>query len=93
MPRTAASRSYLAIAGGLGLLRAVGIPDGQVAGERHVGAAMSAHFVMDSRRPLDGLILMVAEDGGIFAFGDAAFRGSLGAQPPPIPIVAVAALP
>ena len=54
---------------------------------------MSAHFVMDSRRPLDGLILMVAEDGGIFAFGDAAFRGSLGAQPPPIPIVAVAALP
>jgi serine protease AprX len=36
--------------------------------------------------------LMVASDGGIFAFSSKPFRGSLGADPPPIPIVAVAAL-
>ena len=34
--------------------------------------------------------LMVAEDGGIFAFGDVAFHGSLGSVPPPRPVVAVA---
>ena len=37
--------------------------------------------------------LMVAEDGGIFAFGDVAFHGSLGANPPACPVVAVALLP
>ena len=30
---------------------------------------------------------MVASDGGIFAFGDAPFEGSLGASPPGSPIV------
>jgi hypothetical protein len=50
-------------------------------------------------RPITGMVgsrtghgyLMVAEDGGIFAFGDVPFHGSLGATPPAVPIVAVAA--
>jgi hypothetical protein len=48
-------------------------------------------------RPVVGAIaygngyLMVASDGGIFAFSNRAFLGSLGANPPPRPIVAVAA--
>jgi hypothetical protein len=47
-------------------------------------------------KPISGMVpgsagyLMVAEDGGIFAFGDVPFHGSLGADPPPDPIVAVA---
>ncbi|HVF20853.1 MAG TPA: thrombospondin type 3 repeat-containing protein [Mycobacteriales bacterium] len=49
-------------------------------------------------RPVTGMVasrtgkgyLLVAEDGGIFTFGDAPFRGSLGASPPPVPITAVA---
>jgi len=36
---------------------------------------------------------MVASDGGIFAFGDVVFRGSLGGSPPPFPIVSVARVP
>ena len=36
--------------------------------------------------------LMVGEDGGVFDFSDKAFAGSLGANPPPTPIVAVATL-
>jgi hypothetical protein len=36
--------------------------------------------------------LMVAEDGGIFNFSDRPFDGSLGANPPALPIVSVAAL-
>jgi hypothetical protein len=46
-------------------------------------------------KPISGIVpgrdgyLMVAEDGGIFAFGDVEFKGSLGANPPPTPIVAV----
>ena len=51
-------------------------------------------------KPVTGMVasrtgrgyLMVAEDGGIFAFGDVAYRGSLGASPPPAPIVSVARL-
>jgi hypothetical protein len=35
----------------------------------------------------------VASDGGVFAFGDATFRGSLGGEPLNQPIVAVAADP
>ena len=35
--------------------------------------------------------LMVASDGGIFNFSDKPFRGSLGANPPAVPIVSVAA--
>ncbi|MCA1844174.1 MAG: hypothetical protein LC792_13510 [Actinobacteria bacterium] len=35
--------------------------------------------------------LMVAEDGGIFAFGDVPFHGSLGGTRLPAPIVAVVA--
>ena len=49
-------------------------------------------------RPITGMVagaagggyLMVAEDGGIFTFGDVPFHGSLGAAPPPTPVVAVA---
>ena len=33
---------------------------------------------------------LVASDGGIFSFGDAAFYGSLGATPPASPVVALA---
>ena len=36
---------------------------------------------------------MVASDGGIFAFGDATFEGSLGANPPSSPIVYMAPTP
>jgi hypothetical protein len=36
---------------------------------------------------------MVAEDGGIFAFGNVTFHGSLGAKPPGNPVVAVALAP
>jgi ribosomal protein L24E len=50
-------------------------------------------------KPVTGMVtfgngyLMVAEDGGIFDFSDRPFDGSLGADPPPNPVVAVAALP
>ena len=50
-------------------------------------------------KPVTGMVafgngyLMVAEDGGIFNFSDRPFDGSLGANPPVNPIVAVAALP
>jgi hypothetical protein len=36
--------------------------------------------------------VMVGEDGGIFAFSDRPFSGSMGARPPVNPIVSVAAL-
>jgi hypothetical protein len=36
---------------------------------------------------------LVASDGGVFAFGDAGFLGSLGANPPASPIVALAPTP
>jgi hypothetical protein len=36
--------------------------------------------------------LMVGEDGGIFTFSTQPFAGSLGANPPALPIVSVAAL-
>jgi hypothetical protein len=35
---------------------------------------------------------MVAQDGGIFAFGNLPFHGSLGANSPASPVVAVALL-
>jgi Tol biopolymer transport system component len=49
--------------------------------------------------PVTGIVpgsagyLMVATDGGIFAFGDVPFAGSLGDDPPPDPVVAVALEP
>ena len=49
-------------------------------------------------KPVIGMVaygngyLMVASDGGIFNFSDKPFKGSLGANPPPVPIVAVAPL-
>jgi type VII secretion-associated serine protease mycosin len=49
-------------------------------------------------RPVTGMVrfgngyLMVGEDGGIFTFSDKPFHGSLGNNPPPRPVVAVAAL-
>jgi hypothetical protein len=36
--------------------------------------------------------LLVARDGGVFAFSDRPFTGSLGARPPASPIISVAAL-
>ena len=49
-------------------------------------------------RPVTGMVrfgdgyLMVGEDGGIFNFSSKRFHGSLGSNPPPTPVVAVAAL-
>ena len=49
-------------------------------------------------RPVSGMVpfgdgyLMVGEDGGIFNFSDRPFLGSLGANPPARPVVAVAVL-
>ena len=49
-------------------------------------------------KPVRGMVrygngyVMVAEDGGVFAFSDRPFTGSLGARPPASPIVSVAAL-
>ncbi|MEM9035364.1 MAG: hypothetical protein AAGD18_12295 [Actinomycetota bacterium] len=49
--------------------------------------------------PVSGMVaygdgyLLVATDGGIFSFSDRGFDGSLGANPPNYPIVAVAPLP
>ncbi|MGH3115858.1 MAG: hypothetical protein ACRDQ2_01840 [Gaiellales bacterium] len=48
-------------------------------------------------RPATGMVgsgngyLIVAEDGGVFNFSDRPFHGSLGTNPPPDPVVAVAA--
>jgi len=47
-------------------------------------------------KPVSGMVpgangyLMVAEDGGVFSFGDVGFYGSLGTNPSPRPIVAIA---
>lgn len=47
-------------------------------------------------KPITGMVrygngyLMVGEDGGIFNFSDRQFAGSLGSNPPPVPIVSVA---
>jgi ribosomal protein L24E len=49
-------------------------------------------------KPVIGMVaygngyLLVASDGGIFSFSNAPFRGSLGANPPAVPIVGVAPL-
>jgi hypothetical protein len=51
-------------------------------------------------KPISGIVpsptsngyLMVAEDGGSFSFGDVPFYGSLGANPPAFPVVAIAAI-
>lgn len=40
--------------------------------------------------PTGGGYLMVAEDGGAFTFGDVPFHGSLGANPPALPIWSIA---
>jgi hypothetical protein len=42
--------------------------------------------------PFGNGYLMVGADGGIFNFSDKPFNGSLGANPPASPVVAVAAL-
>ena len=50
-------------------------------------------------KPVIGMVaygdgyLMVAQDGGIFSFSNKPFVGSLGSNPPPLPIVAVAPYP
>jgi hypothetical protein len=49
-------------------------------------------------KPMTGMVpfgngyLMVAEDGGVFVFGDKPFSGSLGNKPPANPIVSITAL-
>jgi hypothetical protein len=49
-------------------------------------------------KPVVGMVsyadgyLMVASDGGIFDFSSSPFLGSLGANPPNVPITSVAAL-
>jgi hypothetical protein len=40
--------------------------------------------------PGDGGYMMVAQDGGIFSFGNVSYHGSLGANPPASPVVSVA---
>jgi hypothetical protein len=50
-------------------------------------------------KPVSGIVpgsggyMMVGEDGGIFSFGSVKFHGSLGANPPSRPVVAVALMP
>jgi uncharacterized delta-60 repeat protein len=50
-------------------------------------------------KPISGMVpgragyMMVGEDGGIFSFGDVAFHGSLGGNPPSKPVVSVALQP
>jgi hypothetical protein len=48
---------------------------------------------ISSMVPGAGGYMMVAEDGGIFSFGNVAFHGSLGANPPASPVVSVALQP
>jgi len=84
------------------------VPDGDGVGYWLVAAdggvfAFAADFrgSMGGRplnRPVTGMVrygngyLMVGEDGGIFNFSPQPFAGSLGANPPPRPVVSVAAL-
>jgi len=84
------------------------VPDGDGAGYWLVASdggifAFEAPFrgSMGNRKlnkPVTGMVrfgdgyLMVGEDGGIFNFSDQPFAGSLGANPPPRPVVSVAAL-
>jgi hypothetical protein len=64
-------------------------------GERHAAAIISTPGAMHLNQPVRGIIasptghgyLMVAQDGGIFTFGDVPFHGSHGGSPPPSPIV------
>lgn len=62
--------------------------------DRHKGSLGGIRL----NRPVTGMVryadgyLMVGEDGGIFNFSQREFLGSLGANPPARPIVAVAAL-
>ncbi len=43
--------------------------------------------------PGEGGYMMVGQDGGIFSFGNVAFHGSLGANPPASPVISVALQP
>ncbi len=58
---------------------------------------MARWAAVQLNKPVKGMVrygngyLMVATDGGIFAFSDKPFAGSLGATPPTRPIVSVAA--
>ena len=82
------------------------VPDGDGAGYWLVASdggifAFDAPFrgSMGDRKlnkPVTGMVrfgdgyLMVGEDGGIFNFSNQPFAGSLGANPPPRPVVSVA---
>ena len=58
------------------------------------GSAASSCELVRSETTPDGLgYWFVSSDGGIFAFGDAAFRGSMGGSPLNKPIVGMAATP
>jgi len=58
------------------------------------GSAGNLHL----NKPISGMVpgaagyMMVAQDGGIFSYGNVAFHGSLGSNPPASPVVSVALL-
>lgn len=53
------------------------------------GNAMVAPVVGMAATPDGGGYWLVAADGGVFAFGDAQFHGSTGANPPAEPVVGI----
>ena len=57
------------------------------------GHVLDAPVVGGAFTPLHGGYWLVASDGGIFAFGNAAFHGSMGGRPLNRPIVGVASTP
>ncbi|MDQ1490206.1 MAG: hypothetical protein QOJ23_2720 [Actinomycetota bacterium] len=61
-------------------------PDGKL-----VAAGLGKGRAITRGKPISGMVpgqsgyMMVAQDGGIFSFGNVAFHGSLGSNPPPKP--------
>ena len=55
-------------------------------------------FSYNDDQPINGMVafgngyLLVASDGGVFTFSDLDFLGSLGANPPDTPVVAISPL-
>ena len=77
-PPTAASSSY---------------GDARFAGSTGAHARLNAPVVGMAATPDGGGYWLVAADGGIFNYGDAAFSGSAGSLPLAAPIVGMAAGP
>jgi uncharacterized delta-60 repeat protein len=69
-------------------------PDGKL-----VAASLGKGRAITRGKPISGMVpgqsgyMMVAQDGGIFSFGNVAFHGSLGSNPPPKPVASVALQP